>query len=65
MYIKVSMSGLKGYTLLDDKGQSIGKRYSLMSLTTTVEVLGNNTVSIYTPTADEKSNIFIRERDLL
>ncbi|MEI7590819.1 MAG: hypothetical protein WCJ49_05860 [Deltaproteobacteria bacterium] len=50
---KASFSGMKGYVIMNDKNVAIGKWFSLMSQTTMVEILNNNTVIVYTPSQSD------------
>ncbi len=43
---------LHGFDILDDKGNDIGDRYSILSLSTTIKILGGNKISISTPPVD-------------
>jgi len=43
---------LHGFDILDNEGNDIGDRYSILSLTTTVRILDGNTITITTPSID-------------
>jgi hypothetical protein len=45
-------SMLHGFDILDNRGNDIGDRYSILSLTTTVRILGGNKITISTPPID-------------
>jgi hypothetical protein len=45
-------SMLHGFDILDNRGNDIGDRYSILSLTTTVRILGGNKIAISTPPID-------------
>ena len=43
---------LYGFDILDNRGNDIGDRYSILSLTTTVRILDGNKIAISTPPID-------------
>jgi hypothetical protein len=45
-------SMLHGFDILDNRGNDIGDRYSILSLTTTVRILDGNKITITTPPID-------------
>jgi hypothetical protein len=45
-------SMLHGFDILDNRGNDIGDRYSILSLRTTVRILGGNKIAISTPPMD-------------
>lgn len=43
---------LHGFDILDNRGNDIGDRYSILSLSTTVRILGGNKIALSTPPID-------------
>jgi hypothetical protein len=55
-------SMLFGFDILDNRGNDIGDRYSILSLRTTVKILGGNEIAISTPPIDTYEGVKIRIR---
>jgi hypothetical protein len=60
-------SMLHGFDILDNRGNDIGDRYSILSLRTNVRILGGNKIALSTPPIDtyEGARIRIRRPDAM
>ncbi|MBW2637861.1 MAG: hypothetical protein JRC86_10135 [Deltaproteobacteria bacterium] len=58
-------SMLHGFDILDNRGNDIGDRYSILSLRTTVRILGGNEIAISTPPIDTYEGVRIRRLDVI